>query len=130
MTWLAFALQLLVYGLLLGVALLAGLWSYRVFTTGDTSLSFAWLFPARPEPRLAVMEHAHVDRQRRLVLIRRDDVEHLIMTGGPVDVVIETGIAAPLRDEEEFGVNGRDREEPEPPVFSRKPRSFGQAVNE
>ena len=26
------------------------------------------------------------------VLIRRDDVEHLLMTGGPVDVVIETGI--------------------------------------
>jgi formyltetrahydrofolate deformylase len=29
-----------------------------------------------------------VDGRRRLVLIRRDDVEHLIMTGGPVDVVI------------------------------------------
>jgi hypothetical protein len=130
MTWLGFALQLLVYGLLLGVALLAGLWSYRVFTTGDTSFSFAWLFPPRPEPRLAVMEHAFVDRTRRLVLIRRDDVEHLIMTGGPVDVVIETGIAAPLREEEEFGLNGKDRQEPEPPVFSRKTRSFGQAVNE
>ncbi len=26
------------------------------------------------------------------MLIRRDNVEHLIMTGGPVDVVIETGI--------------------------------------
>jgi hypothetical protein len=129
MTWLAFVLQLLVYGLLLGVALLAGLWSYRVFTTGDTSLSFAWLFPPRPEPRLAVMEHAYVDRTRRLVLIRRDDVEHLIMTGGPVDVVIETGIAAPLQ-EEDFGINGKDREESEPPVFSRKARSFGQAVNE
>jgi hypothetical protein len=66
---------------------------------------------------------------RRLVLIRRDDVEHLIMTGGPVDVVIETGIAAPLR-EEEMPLNGADRQEPEPPVFARKTRSFGQAVNE
>ena len=73
------------------VAIPAGLWTYRVATTGDTSFSFAWLFPPRPEPRLAVMEHALVDRQRTLVLIRRDDVEHLIMTGGPVDVVIETG---------------------------------------
>jgi hypothetical protein len=129
MTWLAFVLQLLVYGLLLGIALLAGLWSYRAFTTGDTSLSFAWLFPPRPEPRLAVMEHAKVDGTRRLVLIRRDDVEHLIMTGGPVDVVIETGIAAPPR-EEEYSLNGKDHEEPEPPVFSRRARSFGQAVNE
>jgi hypothetical protein len=121
-----------VYALLLGVAALAGLWSYRVFTTGETSFSFAWLFPPRAEPRLAIMEHAYVDRQRRLVLIRRDDVEHLIMTGGPVDVVIETGIAAPLREveEEEIAPNGRARQEPEPPVFARKTRSFGQAVNE
>jgi len=42
-----------------------------------------------------VIEQASVDARRRLVLIRRDGVEHLIMTGGPVDVVIETGIQAP-----------------------------------
>ena len=41
--------------------ILAGLWSYRVATTGDTSFSFAWLFPPRPEPRLGVMEQARVD---------------------------------------------------------------------
>jgi flagellar protein FliO/FliZ len=128
MTWLVWTLSWLVWVLLLGAAIIAGLWSYRVFTSGDTSFSFAWLFPPRPEPRLAVMEHAYVDRTRRLVLIRRDDVEHLIMTGGPVDVVIETGIAAP--DEEIVVMNGKDRQEPEPPVFARKPRSFGQAVNE
>jgi len=130
MTWLGWGLTYLVYALLLGVAILAGLWSYRVFTTGDTSFSFAWLFPPKPVPRLAVMEQAHVDRMRRLVLIRRDDVEHLIMTGGPVDVVIETGIAAPLRMEDEMGLNGQDRQEPDPPVFARKTRTFGQAVNE
>ena len=130
MNWLGWVLTYLVYALLLGAAILAGLWSYRVFTTGDTSFSFAWLFPPRPEPRLAVMEQAHVDRTRRLVLIRRDDVEHLIMTGGPVDVVIETGIAAPLHEEEAIALNGKDRQEPEPPVFARKTRSFGQAVNE
>jgi flagellar protein FliO/FliZ len=130
MTWVAFALQVLVYALLLAAAVLAGLWSYRVFTTGDTSFSFAWLFPPKPVPRLAVMEQASVDRMRRLVLIRRDDIEHLIMTGGPVDVVIETGIAAPLRMEDDMGLNGQDRQEPDPPVFARKTRTFGQAVNE
>ena len=130
MNWLGWVLTYLVYALLLGAAVLAGLWSYRVFTTGDASFSFAWLFPPRPEPRLAVMEQAQVDRMRRLVLIRRDDVEHLIMTGGPVDVVIETGIAAPLHEEEAIALNGKDRQEPEPPVFARKTRSFGQAVNE
>ena len=42
--------------------------------------------------RLGIQETASIDGRRRLILIRRDDVSHLIMTGGPVDVVIETGI--------------------------------------
>lgn len=45
------------------------------------------------EPRLMVLDAAAVDPKRRLVLIRRDDVEHLIMIGGPTDIVIESGIA-------------------------------------
>ncbi|MDB5551905.1 MAG: hypothetical protein JWL86_1889 [Rhizobium sp.] len=45
------------------------------------------------EPRLMILDAAAVDPKRRLVLIRRDDVEHLIMIGGPTDIVIETGIA-------------------------------------
>ena len=44
------------------------------------------------EKRLGVIEAASVDGRRRLILLRRDDVEHLIMTGGPVDVLIESGI--------------------------------------
>jgi flagellar protein FliO/FliZ len=111
--------------LLLTAAIFAGLWSYRAFTTGDTSLNLSSMFPPKPEPRLGVMEEAKVDRVRRLVLIRRDDVEHLIMTGGPVDVVIETGIAAPQRDMDVHD----ERQEPTPPVFARK-HGFGQAVNE
>jgi len=113
--------------LLLAAAMFAGLWTYRAFTTGDTRFNFAWLFPPRPEPRLGVMEQASVDRSRRLVLIRRDDVEHLIMTGGPVDVVIETNIAAAPREAVE---DHDERQEPTPPVFARSPRGFGQAVNE
>jgi flagellar protein FliO/FliZ len=49
------------------------------------------IFQTRPR-RTGVVEATSVDGRRRLVLIRRDNVEHLIMTGGPVDVVIETGI--------------------------------------
>lgn len=44
------------------------------------------------EARLMVLDAAAVDPKRRLVLIRRDDVEHLIMIGGPTDIVIESGI--------------------------------------
>jgi len=37
--------------------------------------------------RLGVVEAAVVDKKRRLVLVRRDATEHLIMIGGPQDVV-------------------------------------------
>ena len=51
------------------------------------------------QPRLAVLDAAAVDTRRRLVLVRRDDVEHLIMIGGPTDIVIESRIgSAPATD--------------------------------
>jgi hypothetical protein len=56
----------------------------------------ALLFRPKGERRLEVVDQANVDSRRKLVLIRRDGVEHLVMTGGPVDVVIETGITPPV----------------------------------
>jgi flagellar protein FliO/FliZ len=52
------------------------------------------------QPRLAVIDAATVDGRRRLVLIRRDNVEHLLMIGGPSDLVVEPNIvrAVPARD--------------------------------
>ncbi|TPL88322.1 hypothetical protein FJ941_05350 [Mesorhizobium sp. B2-3-13] len=49
--------------------------------------------------RLAVMDATAVDSHRRLVLVRRDDIEHLLLIGGPTDVVVERDIrlAAPRR---------------------------------
>ncbi|KQW28696.1 hypothetical protein ASE36_09350 [Rhizobium sp. Root274] len=44
------------------------------------------------QPRLQVLDAAAVDTRRRIVLIRRDNVEHLVMIGGPTDLVIESGI--------------------------------------
>jgi len=43
-------------------------------------------------PRLAVIEAGPVDGRRKLVLIRRDNVEHLIMIGGPNDILVEANI--------------------------------------
>ena len=52
-----------------------------------------WRFrPARTEPRLEVINAASVDGRRRLVLVRRDNVEHLLLIGGPTDAVIEPNI--------------------------------------
>ncbi len=44
------------------------------------------------QPRLAVIDAAPVDGRRRLVLVRRDNVEHLLMIGGPSDIVVEMNI--------------------------------------
>jgi hypothetical protein len=44
------------------------------------------------QPRLGVIDHASVDARRRLILVRRDNVEHLLMIGGPTDVVVEANI--------------------------------------
>ena len=69
------------------IALVA--WAFKTFvTTGRRGASFL----RGRDRRLGVVESAAVDGHRKLILIRRDNVEHLIMTGGPVDVVIETGI--------------------------------------
>lgn len=62
--------------------------------------------------RLAVIDTLALDQKRQLVIIRRDDVEHLILTGGPQDVVIETGIPV---DETAQTQNGR-RPVPQVPV--------------
>lgn len=61
------------------------------------------------QPRLAVLDAAAVDTRRRLVLVRRDDVEHLIMIGGPTDIVIESRI---VNAEERPAANERQIAEP------------------
>jgi flagellar protein FliO/FliZ len=52
-------------------------------------------------PRLAVIDAAAVDGRRRLVLVRRDNIEHLLMIGGPTDIVVEPNIvrATAARDQ-------------------------------
>jgi hypothetical protein len=44
------------------------------------------------QPRLGVIDHARVDNRRLLILVRRDNVEHLLMIGGPSDIVVEPNI--------------------------------------
>jgi flagellar protein FliO/FliZ len=65
---------------------------------------FGWLLrrfgpPARfrvpGRHRLSIVEIAPIDARRRLVLLRRDDKEHLILLGQTQDLVIETGITPP-----------------------------------
>jgi flagellar protein FliO/FliZ len=63
-------------------------WAFRTFFGGPSNAGFM-----RPrDKRLGVVETATVDAKRKLLLVRRDEVEHLVMVGGPVDMLIETGI--------------------------------------
>ncbi len=62
-------------------------WVLRLFVSKGGSL-----FSEKQAPRLQIVGSTGVDGRRRLLLIRRDNVEHLVMTGGPNDLVIETGI--------------------------------------
>lgn len=63
-------------------------------------LIFGWLMiravggrvRAKRGSRLGISEYYEVDKSRFLVLVRRDDVEHLVLVGGSQDVVIEAGI--------------------------------------
>lgn len=53
-------------------------------------------------PRLAVIDAAAVDGRRRLVLVRRDNVEHLLMIGGPTDIVVEPNIVRAVAGREQL----------------------------
>lgn len=75
--------------------------------------------------RLGINEYHVVDEQRRLVLVRRDSVEHLLLIGGGQDVVVESNIRnrydQPESDEE---VSVPTRISPtSPPIPLRPPRA-------
>jgi hypothetical protein len=81
--------------------------------------------------RLGISEYHELDKSRRLVLIRRDNVEHLLLIGGPQDVVVESGVTAAgiaasyapsSASTFEAAVSPPVRSAPRPPVFGeRKP---------
>ena len=50
--------------------------------------------PGQPR-RLRVIESLALDARRRLVLVRRDQTEHLLLVGGANELTVETGIRSP-----------------------------------
>lgn len=58
--------------------------------------------PAGAGNRLQVLEIRAVDARHRLVLIRRDKVEHLVLLGSQGDLVIESGITPDAAQTDSF----------------------------
>lgn len=91
--------------LFLAVAMIGGAFAVRQYLGGTGPMqAVGALFGPKPLRRLSITEQFNLDNRRRLILVRRDNVEHLIMTGGPVDMVLETGIAAPADAVRQTGV--------------------------
>lgn len=68
------------------VLAILGLWLLKVTMKGTSNLARG------RNRRLGVVEQLQIDPRRQLLIVRRDDVEHVILTGGGQDVVVETGI--------------------------------------
>jgi flagellar protein FliO/FliZ len=74
-------------------------------------------------PRLAVIDAAAVDGRRRLVLVRRDNVEHLLMIGGPTDIVVEPNIVRAVSGREQLPYRPAGAEPP--PRIAPLPDALG-----
>jgi len=60
---------------------------------------FGFGLPSTPrsssDRRLGIVESLNVDGKRRLVLIRRDDTEHLLLLGMNTELLVESAITPP-----------------------------------
>ncbi|MBE1237055.1 flagellar biosynthetic protein FliO [Phaeovibrio sulfidiphilus] len=69
-------------------AMLALAWVLKRFVSGDAS--FRPLMRRGAKRRLRVEESLALDARRRVLLVRRDDVLHLVLIGGGNDILLET----------------------------------------
>ena len=79
----------------LALAFVLGLIGLLAMLAKRFNLGFPTPMKTGRDRRLAVIDVAPIDSRRRLVLLRRDGVEHLVLLGPGQDVVIESGIVPP-----------------------------------
>ncbi len=86
-----------------------------------------WLRGGHEPRQMTVIDAVRVDGRRSVILVRRDNAEHLVMVGGPNDLVIESNITRePALKESEPPVPalrepppvGTATPSPQPPVTS------------
>ena len=111
-------LQTLIVALIILIAVIILILVYKLFNQRVRG---------RKGQRLGITEFHEIDKTRRIVLVRRDDVEHLVMIGGNQDMVIESNIESGLSGNSTFATRAPAEETvamrpPKPAVFgSRRP---------
>ncbi len=80
---------------LIFVLSLIGLVAWLIRRFGVTGRFMA---KTRQQSRLGIVEMAVIDAKRRLVLVRRDNQEHLLLLGTNSELVVERGIQDGLVD--------------------------------
>lgn len=86
---------------------LIGLGSLLLRRYGPGGLVTSRLRPGQKR-RLKLIESLVLDPRRRVILVQRDDVEHLLLLGPQGEVVVEQGITPPAPSEAELLENGSD----------------------
>ncbi|MTJ82626.1 MAG: flagellar biosynthetic protein FliO [Telmatospirillum sp.] len=84
MDWDLYFRAVLALGVVLAL-IAAAAWVARRYGLGGA------LALGRKARRLALVEVLPLDNRRRLVLVRKDGVEHLLLIGGASDLVVEKG---------------------------------------
>ncbi len=104
------AALIFVIGLIMLVSHLAKRFGLPGVMSGGRALGgLAGMAPSR---RLSMIEVMALDSRRRLVLVKRDDTEHLLLLGAGADLVVEPGIT------------------PKPPVREIRPAAHGEAQSQ
>jgi flagellar protein FliO/FliZ len=84
-------LQFLVIFLVILILLMGAVLLFRRMAGQKVSIAPRTTNRSR-QPRLGIVDIYELDRQRQLILLRRDNVEHLLLVGGPNDVVVERNV--------------------------------------
>jgi len=82
---------------------------------------FKWLRGRNASRRVGVIESVQLDGKRSIKLVRRDNIEHLVLIGGRNDVVIEPNIVGRPAPKPAHRPASETRGLPPPGVPTREP---------